>query len=175
MRFRREQAEEFYGPLRQVFVRKLARQVGERAGRALSAAFNFEITDEMKTCIADALKGANSEFEFRKIVNYMTGEDETGAALPAQERGRCLALLYQGENAIAKIRQRLGATNPKEAEEGTIRSIYGYDLMKNGAHASDSVENAERERKIVGLWEEVKSCDVQEMVGRYLTETASTK
>jgi len=170
LHFTREQAEEFYGPLRQVFVKKLVGQAAEQAAKALSGTFGFKISEEVKAKLGDALKDANAEFEFRKIVSYMTGQDEAGAALPPQERGRCVALLYQGENAIAKIRQRLGATSPKEAEEGTIRSIYGYDLMKNGAHASDSAASAERERKIVGLWEEREPCDVQEIIGRYLAD-----
>ncbi len=168
LRLTRGQAEEFYGPLRKIFVRKLAGQAGARAAKALAGEFGFAITEEMKEKFADALKEANAEFEFGKIVNYMTGQDESGAELPAEERGKCVALLYQGENAIEKIRHRLGGTNPKEAAEGTIRSIYGYDLMRNGAHASDSAASAERERKIVGLWREEGSCEFWETIERYL-------
>jgi nucleoside diphosphate kinase len=175
LRFTRQQAEEFYGPLLQVFVRKLKGQVADRAAAALGAEFNFPIAEETKSTVADALKEANAEFEFRKIVNYMTGQDEAGALLPAAERGTCVALLYQGENAIAKIRRRLGATNPQEAEAGTVRSIYGYDLMKNGAHASDSAESAERERKIVGLWAERDSCDNKEIIDRFLAGAAEAR
>lgn len=173
LQMKREQAEDFYGPLRQIFVKKLVKQVAEKSHKALSGVFAFDISEEIKTKIADALKEANAEFEFAKIVSYMTGQDESGLALPAGERGKCVALLYQGENAIEKIRKRLGATNPKEAEEGTIRSIYGYDLMRNGAHASDSPESAERERKIVGFWEEKGKADVQEVINRYLAEPAA--
>ncbi len=170
LRFSREQAEEFYGPLRSIFVRKLSGQAAERAAKALGPVFGFDITEEMKAKLADVLKEPNADFEFRKIVSYMTGQDESGVNLPLQERGKCVAMLYQGENAIAKIRQRLGSTNPKEAEEGTIRSLYGYDLMKNGAHASDSAENAERERKIVGLWQEGASCESKELIDKFLAE-----
>ncbi len=56
-----------------------------------------------------------------------------------------------GEHAIQLIRNKLGSTDPTKAQEGTIRIDYGHDLMRNGAHASDSVESADRERKIVGL------------------------
>jgi len=175
LRFTREQAEEFYGPLQGIFVKKLAKPAGERAAEALHSAFGFEITDEMKAKITEVVKVPNAEFEFCRIVNYMTGQDESGAALPAEEKGKCVALLYQGEDAIEKIRKRLGATNPKEAEEGTIRSIYGYDLMKNGAHASDSPESAERERKIVGLWEERGNSDTQETIEKYLAKVAAAK
>ena len=172
LRLTREQAEEFYGPLRKIFVRKLAGQAGARAVKLLGTEFGFPITDEMRDKIADALKDANAEFEFGKIVNYMTGQDESGAELPMEERGKCVALLYQGEGAIDKIRKRLGGTNPKEAEEGTIRHIYGYDLMRNGAHASDSAASAERERKIVGLWQESASCDFKDTIDRFLNDKA---
>jgi nucleoside diphosphate kinase len=65
---------------------------------------------------------------------------------------RSLALLYRGEDAIEKIRRWQGATNPLKAEAGTVRSDFGRDLMRNAAHASDSAENAERERKVIGMW-----------------------
>jgi nucleoside diphosphate kinase len=169
-KMRLEQADEFYGPLRQIFRKKLVGQVASRAGAALAETFDFPITDEMKAKVADALKDANAEYEFSKIVNYMTGNDETGEDLSDDERGKCVALLYQGVDAIDKIRKRLGATNPKEAEDGTVRSVYGYDLMKNGAHASDSPESAERERKIIGLWDEGTSSDVQATIEDYLAK-----
>jgi len=165
------QAEDFYGPLRGIFADKLSGIVADRAREALSGAFDFPIEDDAVESVTDALKHPNAEFEFRKIVNFMTGQDEDGRELAPADRGRCLVLLYQGENAIAKIRERLGATNPKEAEAGTVRSIYGYDLMKNGAHASDSPESAERERKILSLWEEGDSCREKELMDAYLAET----
>ena len=164
LRLSQAAADEFYGPLRTIFVEKLKKHVMRKVGDALSDVLDFELTDEMKEQIGDVLKDANAECEFRKITNYMTGQDDLGAELPEKERGKCLALLYQGKGAINKIRQRLGATNPQEAAEGTIRSIFARDLMKNGAHASDSAENAERERKIVGMWEEGESCGFKEKI-----------
>lgn len=161
-------ADEFYGPLRTIFVDRLKGHVVRKVDEALSEALDFELTDEMKERIGDVLKEANAECEFRKITNYMTGQDELGAELPQGERGKCLALLYQGHGAIERIRQRLGATNPEEAAEGTIRSIFATDLMKNGAHASDSPENAERERKIVGMWEESESCGFKDKINSFL-------
>jgi len=168
MRFSQDVADEFYRPLRKLFVERLKGHLVQKVSVALSGVLDFELTDEMKERIGDVLKEANAEYEFRKITNYMTGQDEAGAGLSEEERGKCLALLYQGEGAIEKIRHRLGATNPQEAEEGTIRSIFAYDLMKNGAHASDSVENAERERRIVGLWEEGDRCEFKEKIDGFL-------
>jgi len=168
MRFSQDVADEFYCPLRKLFVERLKKHLVQKADKALSGALDFELTEEMKGRIGDVLKEANAESEFRKITNYMTGQDEAGAGVSEGERGKCLALLYQGEGAIERIRHRLGATNPQEAEEGTIRSIFAYDLMKNGAHASDSVENAERERRITGLWEEGDRCEFKEKIDGFL-------
>jgi len=170
VKFSQQAAEEFYRPLRAQFVERLKGRLAEKARQGLSQVFDFPITPEMAEKVADVLKEANAEHEFRKITNYMSGQDEAGAHLPPEERGKCVALLYQGKNAIAKIRRRLGATNPEEAQEGTVRSIFAYDLMKNGAHASDSRESAERERKVVGLWEEGETCSFKETIDRFLAE-----
>lgn len=56
-----------------------------------------------------------------------------------------IALVLAGENAIEKVRELHGATDPKEAAKGTIRELYAKDKGQNAVHASDSVENAQRE------------------------------
>jgi len=167
-----EQGEEFYGPLRTLFVEKLRGRVATRAAAALAEAFEFDIPDETAERIADALKDANAEHEFHHIVEYMTGRNPGKLTDPA-ERTRpgletCLALVYTGVDAIGKIRSQLGATNPTEAEGGSVRSVYGGDLMRNAAHASDSVASAERERKIVGLWDNSGPCEVKRLIDEYL-------
>ncbi|MEK7822024.1 MAG: nucleoside-diphosphate kinase, partial [Planctomycetota bacterium] len=81
---------------------------------------------------------------------------------------KCLALLYRGISAVEKIRNILGSTDPLRAADATVRSIYGYDLMRNAAHASDSPECAEMERKLVGLWDDRGPCEIKELIGRYL-------
>jgi nucleoside-diphosphate kinase len=56
-----------------------------------------------------------------------------------------LALILSGENAVAKVRELLGPTDSRKAPKGTLRGDLGTDNMRNIAHASDSVENAELE------------------------------
>ena len=51
----------------------------------------------------------------------------------------------EGDNSVTRLRELMGATNPSEAEPGTIRAIYGTELEKNVVHGSDSPESAERE------------------------------
>ena len=151
------QGEEFYGPLVDVFRRKLRGAVAGKLRDALGKAFEFEVEDAVLDKMTDLLAEKNARHEFNRIVEYMTGVNPASVKDPADKtkpgRVRCMALLYRGENAVAKIRERLGATDPGKAAPGTVRSTFGADLMKNAAHASDSVESARRERGIIGLWE----------------------
>ena len=56
-------------------------------------------------------------------------------------------MILEGENAISKNRELMGATDPKSAAENTIRKLYGISIDKNSVHGSDSVENAKIEIK----------------------------
>jgi len=61
--------------------------------------------------------------------------------------GPVVAMVLEGENSIKKVREIMGATNPQEAEEGTIRKLFGVNKEKNTVHGSDSPESAEKEIK----------------------------
>jgi nucleoside-diphosphate kinase len=54
-------------------------------------------------------------------------------------------MILEKENVVLRNRDLMGATNPKDAEEGTIRKKYGISIDKNSVHGSDSVENAKIE------------------------------
>lgn len=69
---------------------------------------------------------------FESLTNYMSS-------------GPCIALVLKKENAIAEWRKLMGATNPANAEEGTIRKEFAVDLEKNSVHGSDAKETAEYE------------------------------
>ncbi len=56
--------------------------------------------------------------------------------------GPIVVMVLEKENAVLGNRELMGATNPKEAEDGTIRKKYGISIDKNSVHGSDSVENA---------------------------------
>ena len=56
--------------------------------------------------------------------------------------GPCVVICLQGENAVAKNREIMGATNPAQAAEGTLRKLYADSIGENAVHGSDSVENA---------------------------------
>ena len=59
--------------------------------------------------------------------------------------GQCMVLALDKENAVAEWRKTIGSTNPKEAEEGTIRRDFATSIGENAVHGSDSDENAEKE------------------------------
>ena len=59
--------------------------------------------------------------------------------------GPVVAMILEKDNAIAANRELMGATDPKKANEGTIRKKYGISIDKNSVHGSDSVENANKE------------------------------
>ncbi len=63
--------------------------------------------------------------------------------------GPVVAMVVEGKNAVKVVRKLVGATNPSEAEPGTIRGDFGLDLGRNVVHASDSAASAERE---IGLF-----------------------
>ena len=58
--------------------------------------------------------------------------------------GPIVVMILEGENAVLANRKLMGATNPEEAEENTIRKLYGISIDKNSVHGSDSNENAKK-------------------------------
>tara|TARA_Y100000768_G_scaffold352236_1_gene303678 strand:+ start:25913 stop:26323 length:411 start_codon:yes stop_codon:yes gene_type:complete len=59
--------------------------------------------------------------------------------------GPIVVMILEGQNAVKANRRIMGATNPKDAEENTIRKLYGISIDKNSVHGSDSVDNAKKE------------------------------
>jgi nucleoside diphosphate kinase len=116
------QAEEFYGPVLPVLEQKL----GPAGGRE-----NWE-----------------------SIVEFMAGSKPSEC--PPDKRDapgteKSIAIVYQGVDAVRKIRDVLGPTDPAKAPPGSIRKEFGQTIMINAAHASDSAENAKREMTIIRI------------------------
>ena len=59
--------------------------------------------------------------------------------------GQIIAAILEKDNAVADFRKLIGATNPEEAAEGTVRKLYAKSVQSNAVHGSDSDENAELE------------------------------
>jgi nucleoside-diphosphate kinase len=71
---------------------------------------------------------------FTPLVRFMTS-------------GECMPIVLERSDAVAALRKTIGATDPAEAEAGTVRKLYAESKERNAIHASDSDENAERESK----------------------------
>jgi nucleoside-diphosphate kinase len=72
---------------------------------------------------------------FGELVSYITS-------------GPVVAVEVEGDQAVTRIRELIGATNPAEARPGTVRAMYGKSLQNNAVHGSDSPESAEKELEI---------------------------
>lgn len=151
------EAEEFYGPVREVLREKLKGMVSERSAKAIAAELGMEIPEQVKGQLGDLLGPVYGDNQFYQIVQFMTGR--WGVGLVDEEKSKpgtlqCLLLVYAGANAISRIRNILGPTDPSKALPGSVRREFGQDIMVNAAHASDSVENARREMGITKVGEE---------------------
>src|SRR5437016_9223038 len=116
------QAEEFYGPV----LPGLEQKLGPKSGRE-----NWE-----------------------SIIEFMAGRKPSEC--PPEEHDapgteKSIAIVYKGVDAVRKIRDVLGPTDPAKAPPGSIRREFGQTIMINAAHASDSIENAKREMAIVQI------------------------
>jgi nucleoside-diphosphate kinase len=70
-----------------------------------------------------------------------------GSLVSFMTSGRCMPLVLERDDAVASLRQAIGATDPAQAEAGTVRKLYAESKERNAIHASDSDENAEREAR----------------------------
>ncbi|MCL2218481.1 MAG: nucleoside-diphosphate kinase [Chitinispirillia bacterium] len=73
------------------------------------------------------------------------GKSFYGELLEFMSSGPCIALVLSGENAVARWRELMGATNPSSAADGTIRKLYGTSVQFNACHGSDAPETARQE------------------------------
>ena len=70
-----------------------------------------------------------------------------GSLVSFMTSGTCMPMVLERDGAVAALRKAIGATDPKEAEAGTVRKLFAESKERNAIHASDSDENAERESR----------------------------
>jgi nucleoside diphosphate kinase len=146
------EALDFYGPVESVLKEKLSPSFGKRAKELLEKEFGFALSEETSKILTGSFGIECAKDQFSQIVEFMSGK-RPGAysAVELQKPGdvKCMIVIYEGENAVKKIRDVLGPTDPLKAPEGTVRREFGSNVMVNTAHASDSPESYEREKLIV--------------------------
>ena len=158
-----EEALEFYGAVKDVLREKLAPVIAKKAKLALEKEFDIILDDVCIPALTDTVGQTFSDNEFYKIVEFMSGKRPDKAySKDFENKTKCMLLVYEGENAVSKIRRVLGPTDPTKAPGGTIRREFGTNIMVNTAHASDSPENAKREMDIVKISENNLSKIVKE-------------
>ncbi|MBI3876961.1 MAG: nucleoside-diphosphate kinase [Verrucomicrobia bacterium] len=162
------QAMEFYGPVREVLCTKLKGVVAAKARAILEKELGFKIPADEESKLGDILGPLHGDNQFDNIVRFMSGRtaaecDEATLNAPGTER--CIALVYEGYEAVNKIRDVLGPTDPSKAPPGSIRREFGSSIMVNAAHASDSEDNAKRETGIVNVGENTFKRVVEEFYG----------
>jgi len=148
------QAVEFYKPVKDALRKKLAPGIGEKAKETLEHKFNFTLPDSAAKELTDDVGIPYADEQFEKIVEFMSGRRPSQCPPEKYEAPGLvptLGLVYEGEQAVNKIRDVLGPTDPTQAPAGTVRREFGSDVMVNTAHASDSPENAQREMDIIDM------------------------
>ncbi|XHR27416.1 MAG: nucleoside-diphosphate kinase [Chthoniobacteraceae bacterium] len=150
------QACEFYGPVLDVLKKIFRERTGPIARLAIEQELGIMLNDEVQKQLGDILGPVNGQANWEEIVKFMSGcrpsecPDEKRAE-PGSEK--TIALVYEGVDAVRKIREVLGPTDPSKAPPGSIRREFGQTIMVNAAHASDSPDNARREMGIINIGE----------------------
>ncbi len=164
------QAMEFYGPVREFLRSKLNDTIGSRAKEILEKELGFKIPAEQQKVLGNTLGPIFGDNQFDNIIRFMSGRaptevaDDQDASQPGTEK--CVALVYEGVNAVRKIRDVLGPTDPSKAPPGSIRREFGSTIMVNAAHASDSADNARREMGIIQIGDNIFKQVIEETYGK---------
>jgi nucleoside diphosphate kinase len=162
------QASEFYGPVKDVLRTKFKEVMANRAGDVIEKEFGFKIPSPDRSRLGEVLGPIAGDQQFDNIIRFMAGAAPSEcdpAKLDAPGTEKCIAIIYEGVEAVRKIRDVLGPTDPSKAPGGTIRREFGQNVMVNAAHASDSIESAQRELKIVNVGENNYKRVIEECYG----------
>jgi nucleoside diphosphate kinase len=162
------QAVDFYGPVKEILRTRLTDVVAAKAKTSLEKEFGFQIGPSETKQLGQILGPLYGEDQFNNIVRFMSGRtpgecDDNMLQQPGTEK--CIAIVYEGIEAVRKIRDVLGPTDPSKAPPGSIRREFGSSIMVNAAHASDSEDNAKREIGIVNVGENTFKRVIEETYG----------
>jgi len=166
------QAEAFYASVRKPLTAGFQDSGAERAADALTKEFGFDVPERILRSVCKELGPFFAESQVEDIVQFMTGY-RPSECLKSEKavlgREECLALVYEGVDAVSKIRSLLGPTDPRKAKPGSVRAEFGSDIMVNAAHASDSRDNALRELAIIKVEEDTIGQCVDRYYGNLVT------
>ena len=163
------QAQAFYGPVRESLRATFSASTGSKAKAAIEKELATALPSGCEQALGDLIGPLVADHHFENIVRFMSGRapkdcDTELANAPGTEK--CIAIVYEGVDAVRKIRSVLGPTDPNKAPPGSIRREFGQTIMVNAAHASDSVENAKREIGIIDFQQNNFRAAVEETYGK---------
>jgi nucleoside diphosphate kinase len=162
-RFTLEQALDFYGPVESALKDKLAPVFGKKAKELLEKEFSITLSADTEKALTGTFGTEYAYDQFAQIVGFMSGM-KPGDPAVGSNLVKCMILIYEGIDAVKKIRDVLGPTDPLKAPGGTVRREFGSNVMVNTAHASDSAESVARESAIVKIDENT----VKSIINEYL-------
>jgi nucleoside diphosphate kinase len=163
------QAMDFYGPVKEILRTRLTDVVAAKAKAALEKEFGFSVPPGEARQLGQILGPLYGDDQFNNIVRFMSGRspaDTDPVLLNEAGTEKCIAVVYEGVEAVRKIRDVLGPTDPSKAPPGSIRREFGSSIMVNAAHASDSEDNAKREIGIVNVAENTFKRVIEETYGQ---------
>lgn len=148
-------ALEFYGSVQNALRSKLAPKIAVQAKELFEEKFGITLPENSVESLTQSVGIPFADDQFSQLIEFMSGrrpEECTEEEKKLQNaQAKCLVLIYEGPNAIAKIRSVLGPTDPSKAPGGTVRRDFGSNVMVNTAHASDAPASVEREMKIIRI------------------------
>jgi nucleoside diphosphate kinase len=163
------EASEFYGPVKEVLRTRLKEVAASKTRALIEKELGFSVPPEQEHQLGEILGPIFAENQFANIIKFMSGRTPaecTAEQMTQPGTEKCIALVYEGVEAVRKIRDVLGPTDPSKAPPGSIRREFGQTIMVNAAHASDSEENAKRELDIVRVGENNFRTVVEQFYGK---------
>lgn len=164
-------ALEFYGPVQDALRSKLAPKIGEQAKAILEEKLEITLPQNSAEALTQSVGIPFADDQFSQLIEFMSGRRPESC--PEEEKGlqnaqaKCLVLIYEGPDAIAKIRSVLGPTDPSKAPGGTVRRDFGSNVMVNTAHASDAPESVRREMNIIRITQNSLAARIYEFLEEY--------
>ena len=164
-----QDALELYAPVKDSLRKTLAPAIAEKARLELEGAFGIKIGKEREKQFIDTVGIPYADEQFNRIIEFMSGFrpdslNESEYQLPGKVKS--MVLVYEGKNAVSKIRDVLGPVDPTQAPGGTIRREFGHDVMVNTAQSSDSEESFLRESNIL----KIRYNSMAAIIRKYLQE-----
>lgn len=162
------EALEFYAPVKEALVERLSSPIGKQAKELLQGEFGIHLSEKAEKKLIESFGHEYADDQFEQIIQFMAGTRSSECPLEKMEQPgaiKVMILVYEGEDAVKKIRDVLGPTDPLKAPVGTVRREFGSNIMVNSAHASATLENARREMNVISVHQNASS----EIIHSYLT------